>query len=67
MTSANDIKRYRTRAMTCDGASNCSRQVILEVLSFCFNQFPRPASKNGHPFLFAILEQGFRDNYIEPP
>ena len=48
MTSAIDIKRYGTRAMTWDGASNCSRQVILEVLSFCY-QFPRPARKNSHP------------------
>ena len=57
---------YRTRAMMWDGASNCSRQVILEVFHFA-NQFPRPARKNGHPVLFAILEQGFCDNYIEPP
>jgi hypothetical protein len=34
-----------------DGASNCLRQVILEVLSHFVNQFPRPARKNGHPVL----------------
>jgi hypothetical protein len=29
-----------------------------------FNQFPRPARKNGHLVLFAILEQGSFVKYI---
>ena len=39
MENSNVVKRYRTRAMTWDGASNCSRQVILEVLSFCYSVY----------------------------
>jgi hypothetical protein len=66
MTSAIDIKRYRTRALTCDGASYCSRQVILKFFHVV-NHFSRHARKNIHPVLFAILEQCFCDNYIDPP
>jgi hypothetical protein len=32
MTSAIDIKRYKTRAITWYGASNCSRQVIIPII-----------------------------------
>ena len=60
MTSAIDIKRYRTmyrtHAMTLDGARNCSRQVILKVLSFHFLQ---PAHKNGHPVCSRFLSRIF--------
>jgi hypothetical protein len=68
MTSAIDIKRYRTRAMAWYGASNCSRHVILEVLFILLISFRDLRVKmlvTG--FEFAILEQGSCDNYIEPP
>jgi hypothetical protein len=47
-------------------------QATAHVMSFSkffhfVNQSAPPARKNGHPVLFAILEQGFCDNYIEPP
>ena len=41
MTSAIDIKRYRTRAMV---------RSFWKFFHFV-NQFPRPARKNGHPVL----------------
>jgi hypothetical protein len=56
MTSAIDIERKRTRAMT------CWLEQLLTSGHFgnSFNQFPRRARKNGHPVLGC-------DNYIEPP
>jgi hypothetical protein len=59
MTSAIDIKRYRTRAMTWDGARATAHVRSFWKFFRFVNQFPRPARKNGHPVLFAILEQGF--------
>jgi hypothetical protein len=63
MTSAIDLKRYRTRAMAWDGASNRHVRLFWKFFHFV-NQFPQPARKNGHPVLFVILEQDFCDKLI---
>jgi hypothetical protein len=61
MMSAIDIKCYRTREMA---------RATAHVRSFWkffhfVNQFPRPARKNSHPVLFAILEQCFCDLRVD--
>jgi hypothetical protein len=65
MTSAIDIKRYKTRVIWREQLLTSGH---FESSFILLTQFPRPARKNGHPgFEFAILEQSFCDNYIEPP
>jgi hypothetical protein len=68
MTSAIDIKRYRTRAQWRDMARATAHVRSFWKFFDFVNQFPRPARlKMVTRFEFAILEQGFCDNYIEPP
>jgi hypothetical protein len=51
MTSAIDIKRYRTRAIWHDMARATAHIRSFWKFFHFVNQFPRPARKNGHPVL----------------
>jgi hypothetical protein len=51
MTSAIDIKRYRTRAQWRDMARATAHVRSFWKFFHFVNQFPRPARKNGHPVL----------------